>query len=165
MPTLLCVWEQGGQRGHLAHLRLPIERALAAGYRVIVAARELQHLPQLLGDLPLHWLPAPHKPDVQPADQSAFLSYTHILQRQCFASEDELIAQLVAWDTLLQLVKPDGVLFEHSPTALIAAWGRPFRKILIGNGFSLPPPASAGQPLAPFPTTPRTAQVQAELLA
>lgn len=40
-------------------------------------------------------------------------------------------------------VEPDAVVFDHSPTALLAAKARTFRKTLLGSGFICPPPAEA----------------------
>jgi hypothetical protein len=55
------------------------------------------------------------------------------------------------------LVQPGIVLFEHSPTALVAACGYSFRKILVGTSFTVPPSDRlATSPFLPFPTTPQT---------
>jgi hypothetical protein len=165
MATVLCVWEQGGNLGHLSHLRRPIEAALQLGHRVVLAARELHRVPEVLAGLHIKLLPAPFKQHVQPADQSAFLSFTHILARQCFSSVAELEMYLRAWQAIFDLVQPDLVLYEHSPTALIASHGRRFKKVLVGSGFAIPPLPEPGAPFAPFSTTPDSGPVRAGLLA
>lgn len=165
MATVLCVWEQGGNLGHLSHLRRPIEAALQLGHRVVLAARELHRVPEVLAGLHIELLPAPFKQHVQPADQSAFLSFTHILARQCFSSLAELEMYLRAWRAIFDLVQPDLVLYEHSPTALIASHGRPFKKVLVGSGFAIPPLPEPGAPFAPFSTTPDSGPARAGLLA
>ena len=165
MATVLCAWEQGGNLGHLSNLRNPIEMALQLGHRVLLAARELHRVPEVLGGLPIELLPAPFKQYVQPADKSAFLSITHVLARQCFSGVDELEMYLRAWQTLFDLVQPDLVMYEHSPTALIASHGRPFKKVLVGSGFAIPPLPEPGEPFAPFSTTSGSAPVRARLLA
>lgn len=165
MATVLCAWEQGGNLGHLSNLRNPIEMALQLGHRVLLAARELHRVPEVLGGLPIELLPAPFKQYVQPADKSAFLSMTHVLARQCFSGVDELEMYLRAWQTLFDLVQPDLVMYEHSPTALIASHGRPFKKVLVGSGFAIPPLPEPGEPFAPFSTTSGSAPVRAGLLA
>jgi hypothetical protein len=163
MATVLCVWEQGAALGHLSKLRLPIECALQLGHRVVLAARELHRVPEALAGLPLELLPAPFKQNVQPADQSAFLSFTHVIARQCFSSASELQVYLQAWQGIFQLVRPDLVLFEHSPTALTASYGLPFRKVAVGSGFTCPPLPLPGAPFAPFNTTALTPEVLARL--
>lgn len=164
MARILCVWELGADLGHLSHLRLPIATALQLGHEVYLAARQLKRARDVLGDMPIVYLQAPFKQDVAAADQSAFLSYTHLLVHQCFSGVDELEMHVRAWRALFELVRPDLVLFEHSPTALIAAHAYSFKKVLVGHGFSIPPLAVEG-PFAPFVTTPRTADFQTALQA
>ena len=165
MATVLCVWEQGGNLGHLSTLRLPVEVALEAGYKVFLAVRQLNHAKDLLGDMPITYLQAPFKQNPVPAGQQSFLSYTHLISHQCFSDSQELGMYLRAWRGLFALVRPDVVLFEHSPTALIAAHDHSFKKVLVGNGFSAPSPARDAQaPFLPFPTTQLTAEVVAGLL-
>ena len=165
MARLLCVWEQGGQLGHLNRLKLPIEVALQMGHEVFLAARELRHVKSVLGDLPVTVLQAPFKQNIENAGADQYLSYTHLIARQCFSDADELDALCGAWRGLYDLVQPQAVLFEHSPTALVAALPYGFKKVLIGQGFMLPPaPESIDAPFAVFPTTPDTPQAREALL-
>jgi len=168
MARLLCVWEQGQNLGHLASLREPMEVALQNGHQVFLAARELHSIPLVLGDLPIAVLQAPFKQNAVPLGAESLLSYTHLIASSCFATVDELAVLVGAWRTLFDLVRPDCVLFEHSPTALIAALPYAFRKIHLGTGFTVPPcePASGTleQPFLPFPTTPRTPEMRQRLL-
>jgi len=156
--------------GHLSHLRLPIDVALAQGHRVFLAVRELVGVPEVLAGLPVTLLQAPFMQGVESQDQSAYASYTHLLGKQCFGGMADLTAYLRAWRTLFDLVQPDLVLFVHSPTALVAAHAYPFKKVLLGSGFEIPPVSAddtAGTvgalPFAPFPTTQLTADVVARL--
>jgi len=160
MARILCAWELGTDLGHLSHLRLPIQIALQLGHEVYLAARQLDHIRDVLGDMPVVCLQAPFKQKVLAADQSAFLSYTHLMARQCFSGVDELEMYLRAWRALFDLVRPDLVLFEHSPTALIASGGYRFKKVLVGSGFSIPPqPPTPSSAFAPFVTTAQTVEV------
>lgn len=166
MAAILCVWEQGGSLGHLSHLRLAIKIALELGHEVTLAARELHQVPAVFGTLPVVYLQAPFKQNVVSADQAEFLSYTHLIARQCFSNVDELEVYLRAWRTMFALVKPAMVLFEHSPTALIASRSLDFKRVLVGSGFSVPPaPTQSSAPFAPFMTTPQTAAVLNALCA
>ncbi|OIN92253.1 MAG: hypothetical protein AUJ20_08380 [Comamonadaceae bacterium CG1_02_60_18] len=160
MARVLCVWELGTRLGHLSHLRLPIEVALAQGHQVFLAARELAGVPEVLAGLPVTLLQAPFMQGVVSQDQSAYASYTHLLAKQCFGGPADLIAYLRAWRSLFDLVQPDLVLFVHSPTALVTAHAYPFKKVLLGSGFEIPPVsvdgtggAAGALPFAPFPTT------------
>ena len=157
MARILCVWELGSNLGHLSNLRLPVEIALQLGHDVYLAARQLHRIREVMGAMPLVYLQAPFKQNVVGADQSAFLSFTHLMARQCFSDATELEMYLRAWQAIFDLVRPDLVLFEHSPTALIASLNYRFKKVQLGTGFSLPPqPLTASAPFAPFSTTPNT---------
>jgi hypothetical protein len=150
----------------LSHLRLPIEVALQRGHQVFLAARELHRVGEVLGGLHITLLQAPFKQQVILADQASFLSYTHLITKQCFSSAPELETYLKAWRTLFDEVQPDIVLFEHSPTALVAAHAYPFKKVLVGGGFWVPAAtAVTTHPFLPFPTTPQSAGVFERLCA
>lgn len=150
--------------GHLTNLRQPIEIALAQGFEVFLAARELHNVRHALSGLPVAILQAPFKQGVRQADQSSFLSFTHLMGIQCFSSTDELEMYLRAWRAIFGLVRPDLCLFEYSPTALLAAFGMPFKKVLVGTGFFVPPAHALSQsPFLPFPTTPKTPEMFARL--
>ena len=164
MATVLCVWELGGNLGHLSNLRLPVQIALQQGHRVVMALKDQSHARQVLGDLPVTYLQAPFRAQALAADAPAIPSFSHLLIRQCFTSVNELAGYLRAWHAIFAAVQPDLVLFEHSPTALIAAYGCNFKKVMIGNGFTAPPvQADVQEPFLPFPTTLRTLPVWAGL--
>lgn len=166
MARLLFVWEQGGQLGHLNRLKLPMEVALQMGHEVFLAARELRNVQSVMGDLPIKVLQAPFKQNIGNATADQFLSFTHLIARHCFSDASELDALVSAWRSLFDLVQPKAVVFEHSPTALVAALPYGFEKIRIGQGFDLPPePQKPDSPLAPFPTTQQTPQVLEALRA
>ena len=139
---------------------MPVEIALKQGHRVVMALKELQHAKLVFGDLPIQYLQAPHRTGNLPLDPAGIPSFTHLLIRQCFGSVDELSGYLRAWCGIFERVAPDLVLFEHSPTALIAAHHYHFKKVLVGNGFTAPPIQSdSGEPFLPFPPTLRSPEV------
>lgn len=165
MAKVLFVWEQGSDLGHLSQLRLAVVMALEQGHRVYLAARHLHRVPEIWQDLPVTCLQAPFKQTVAKLDQSAFPSFTHLLAHSCFSSVQELQMLLKAWCALYDLIEPELVLFEHSPTALIAAYSYTFGKIIVGNGFTIPPqPTDSSTPFAPFLNMPDTPQVRDGLL-
>jgi hypothetical protein len=146
-------------------LKRPIELALQMGHEVFLAARELRNVKSVMGDLPIALLQAPFKQNLDNAGVDKYLSYTHLLARQCFSDVDELDALTRAWRSLFELVQPQAVLFDHSPTALIAALAHRFKKIVIGYGFEIPPVSNGPNvPFACFPTTADTPQVLSALL-
>jgi hypothetical protein len=165
MTTLLCVWELGTDLGHLSTLRLPVEIALAQGHRVVMALKEGHNVRQIFGDWPIQYLQAPFRQHSSAGGATPIPSFTHLLIRQCFDSVEELTGYLRAWRSIFDSVQPDIVLFEHSPTALIAAYDYRFKKVLVGNGFTAPPGnQQAGEPFLPFPTTSLRSDVRLGLM-
>ena len=66
-------------------------------------------------------------------------TFAHILHNAGFGNVGELRPLVDAWRALFDLVRPDLVLVEHSPTALLASLDRDLRRVGIGTGFTLPP--------------------------
>ena len=65
-------------------------------------------------------------------------TFAHILHNHGFGDLCELRALAAAWRNLFEIVSPDLIVFDHSPTALLAARGLPAKKALIGTGFFCP---------------------------
>jgi hypothetical protein len=75
-----------------------------------------------------------------------------------------------AWRNLYRLVCPDLVLFDHAPTALLAARGLDLRRVVLGSGFCVPPDLSPLPNLRPWVNGPmsdpaRLAADEARVLA
>jgi len=77
------------------------------------------------------------------------LTYAHILHNVGFEDAQQLATLTAAWRQLYELVKPDLIIFDHSPTALLAARGIIARKCIVGSGFFIPPDESPLPTLSP----------------
>lgn len=168
MARILLTWELGAQLSHLSNIENIARIAGRDGHQVGVALRELQHAHEFFPGLHLQYYQAPFKQGRSPA-LSSFDSYAHMLFTSGFANPRELAVLLSAWLGILHSFRPDVVIAEHSPTALLAARTLGLKRLLIGNGFLVPPLDS---PLGIFPDVPRTAPVlerlehdEAEVLA
>ena len=132
-------WELGAGLGHLVRL-LPIaQRLLERGHRVYAAVRDLAAAQSVFGSGLLSVLQAPIQVRLSPSQIEKPFTFAHILHNFGFSDERDLAGRLDAWSELYRLVKPDLILFDHSPTALMASRGLPARKALIGSGFFCPP--------------------------
>jgi UDP:flavonoid glycosyltransferase YjiC (YdhE family) len=148
MSTVLLTWELGGGMGHITNLR-PIGQALALrGHRVVAAVRDLARVRGLFAGTGIGYLPAPVslRPRKGPVDDP--LSFAHILTNIGYTNEDALETVVSAWGTLIECVRPDLVIAEHSPTALLALRGLKIPRVTVGTGFTCPPDSF---PLAHWP--------------
>lgn len=138
MGTVLFAWQCGGGLGHLVQMR-PLARGLAAqSHRLFVAFRNLSSAVRLYGDVGVKFLQAPYRPrGLLPFPVS--IGFAHVMANVGFGNDEDLFALASAWRNLFCLVKPDLIVFDHSPVALLAARGLPARRALIGSGFCCPP--------------------------
>ncbi|NIL96492.1 MAG: hypothetical protein GTO62_04945, partial [Planctomycetales bacterium] len=65
-------------------------------------------------------------------------TFAHIMHNSGFGDFDELKAMTDAWRNLYDYVRPDLIVFNHSPTALLAARGSSVKRAIIGTGFCCP---------------------------
>lgn len=136
MARILMTWELGAGYGHLAPL-LSLARPLQAdGHTVMFAVRDLTGAEAVLGasGIPYFQAPANFAPR-----RGNMHSYPQILLHTAFQDQDDLSSRARAWRALYALLKPDVLVCDHSPTALLAARGLPLRCVATGNGFVLPP--------------------------
>ncbi|MCP5056872.1 MAG: glycosyltransferase family 1 protein [bacterium] len=142
MARVLLVWELGAQLAHLRNLER-VARILASPENVVaVALRELDDATRCFGDLSVQFYQAPlrHHPSLAPPGE--FLCFAHLLAAAGFDDEDSLTTRLSAWRSILDGFRPDLVVCDHSPTALLASRGLPVRRAVLGPGLFVPPPAS-----------------------
>jgi len=122
----------------------PIAQALVdRGAEVAFAVRELGRAAPFLAPLglPIHQAPLALG---APGDVSRFAdSFADILRWSGWIP-DILPTLLRAWESLLQQVRPDVLVLDHAPTALLAAWFADLPAIAIGTGFTVP---ARGEPM------------------
>ena len=145
MSRILFAWELGGGFGHLSRLE-PIARVLrAAGHEVLFVSKDTQCAAEWLGPYGYRFLQAPvstkaYKLARPPAN------YTEMLLAEGYAEPTALRGKVEGWVAIYQLYRPDIVVVDHSPTALLAARFLDICRVQVGNGFELPPR------LRPFPS-------------
>lgn len=141
MARILCAWELGHALGHLTRLE-PAARALKErGHVVLLAVRDLAGAAPVLGPAGLPFVQAPlaqGRPEA--ADGPA--SYAELLLHQGWHAREPLWALVQGWVNLFRTFRPDLLLADHSPAALLAARAARLPCVQIGNGFELPPAVS-----------------------
>jgi UDP:flavonoid glycosyltransferase YjiC (YdhE family) len=133
--TVLLINELGAGYGHVAPL-LRVGTALAEhGARVVCAMADVVRPGLLLRRAGFPVLQAPKWPGVRAEKGS---SYGDLLALLGFDSVPALMLMTSAWQDLFDLVVPDLIIANHSPTAALTARGS-IPLALMGNGFELPP--------------------------
>lgn len=167
MATVLLIWELGGGIGHLVRLAPLATGLVQRGHRVYLVAKDLANVEKFFAGSGVQYLPAP---SAAPMGRGCFrtpVSFSHVLHNTVFGDDRCLVGLVSAWKTLFQLTQPELIVFDHAPSALLAARGFPARRVTIGSGFCIPPDASPYpciRPQVKYDLN-RLAQEEAEVLA
>ena len=147
MAKVVMCWELGGDLGHVARMKPLAEALHARGHRVSFIVREPLSAERLLDPQRFRWFQAPYQSEGIPNPIRPTLTMAAVMHNCGFNSSRALLGRLHAWRNLYALLKPDLLVFDHSPTAMLAAQGLKTPRIVLGTGFGIPPSTS---PLPPF---------------
>ena len=139
MARILFTWELGGGLGHVVRFAPIVRELTSAGHEVFAAVRDLSRAQTLLGQYGVRYFQAPFKNTTSANRMDPARTYAHILHNTGFADLEELRALAGAWRNLYDFVKPDLIVFDHSPIALLAARTIGAKRVVMGTGFSCPP--------------------------
>lgn len=139
MATILFCWELGGGLGHVAPYLTFANELARHGHRLIFALRQSGKAARLLQQTGHTYLQAPLPGDRPVSPVRLPCTYPHILYNSGYHDPATLLGLVRAWRALFTAVRPDLIIGEHAPTALLASWGLRIKRITMGNGFSLPP--------------------------
>ena len=136
MATVLFTWELGAGLGHMLPMLRPFEALVRRGHRVYVALRELSRAAAVFGRSGAMYLQAPFRSSGR-NHYPHTASFAHVMANVGFGDEGELYGLACAWRNLMQFVRPDVIVFDHSPTALLASRCLPgVRRVVAGLGRS-----------------------------
>lgn len=125
--------------GH-AHLRRLLALALALrarGHTAVFAVNDLVKAEGVIGEQGLAVLPTP--PWRAPVGGlPPQRNYTDLMLRQGFVDAVGLRGLARAWRSLVQMVKPQLLLLDHSPLALFATRGLGVPRLRFGDGWGCP---------------------------
>lgn len=164
MKRVLFAWELGANLGHLTR-DLPFARAcMEAGHAVFAAVADLRGAVQVYGETDVTLLQTPLLRK-SAARASHPVSHADILLHHGFGDADALAGALAGWRSIFDLVRPDLLVYNHAPTALLAARLHSIPVLLLGNAFEIPPPMSPSPAFRPWERTPVDTLKDVERLA
>lgn len=136
MARALFAWELGDDLGHARRLLHVARELRALGHETAFAFLDLTALAGERGP-GAEWFQAPivaplEKPNQAPANAS------DILLNRGFGDAATVVGALRGWMGIFGLWKPDLLVADYAPGALLAARAAGLRSIGIGSGFSTP---------------------------
>lgn len=161
MARVLIAWELGEAFGHLARCLRLAHGLVGRGHGVTLVLKDVR-LPAGQRLAPgITVLPAPLTPHTA-ASSSPPVNYADVLRVSGFAEPQDVAARLNAWQGLFALTRPDVLVADHAPTALLAARLVDIPHLSIGNGFAIPPAVSPWPSIRPWETVTDQALAAAE---
>lgn len=167
MARIAFAWELGGELGHAIGCWSNAAPLAARGHQVAFMFRELHNLRFLPGPVDaFEVMQAPVTP-LEGVGEQLPVSFAEIL-RGCGYRDPEVLAGLITgWRGLFAKFRPDLLVEDFAPTALLAARIDGIPRVRCGNGFCQPPRLA---PIPPFrfdaaPPEARVRQSEAEVLA
>jgi hypothetical protein len=145
----MCCWELGDDLGHLGQFHPIISELFRRGHEVYFVVKDLSKVGVFNWDKRIIFLQAPiwlsrlRKPIKNK-------SYAEILIYKGYHSPAALHSLVAGWSNLFNLVAPDILLFDHSPTALFASSGLGIPRIILSNPFVTLPAGTPPQNIRPW---------------
>ena len=140
---VLFAWEMGRNFGHVTYLA-EVARPLAKNKaELFFALQNPASIRPFAEGLDYKVLQAPYFPVRPPRpggkQRGPSLIYPDDLRPCGYDSPADLAGLILAWRSLYDLVRPDVLVVQHAPTALLAARGYKFKKVTLGAGYDVPP--------------------------
>ena len=149
MSRILFTWELGAGLGHLANIVPVANRLMEMGHEVHLALRDLSRIHSMLPHGRAHLWQAPNK-STRMSVELPPRTFGDILYNCGFGDLPELSGLTEAWRNLLTTIRPDVIVCDHSPSALLASYAHPMRRVLLGTGFFCPLDGTPMQNLRPW---------------
>ena len=142
MSINLLTWELGKNLGHVGRISSIAQALNQQGERVVLAARNLEGLDSIRSFDAIEFIPAPVQTSLPSHVFQQPATFAHILHNVCFGEYEEALTRVHQWRKIFGSVRPDVVVCDHSPTALLAARSVEVPSVCVGTGFTCPPAVS-----------------------
>ena len=153
MKRIVFAWEFGSGLGHIQRI-LPLARKMQErGHEVICVMKHVIDAGKILSSHNIKIIQAPLWM-VNVRQLPTTFSYPETLFNLGYLVPGALLSMTKAWQNLLEPIKPDLLIADHAPTALIATHGADCKRVLYGNGFFSPPRKTPMPLIVPWAKTP-----------
>lgn len=138
MSRVLMCWELGANMGHMDRMLISARALRTRGHEVMFVLKDLARSHGRLvseGYVVLQapvWLP-------RLAHPPRLVNFSAVLAAAGWLDAHGLAGLLSAWRNLFDLCRPDLIVCDHAPTAMLAARGRGKPVATIGHRFEVPP--------------------------
>jgi UDP:flavonoid glycosyltransferase YjiC (YdhE family) len=163
MGRVLFALDLGGGYGHLRRC-VPLADLLAArGHDIVFAMRGSAYAAEVVGDRPFRLLPAPLLAGVAEPGMVAD-TWADVLLRTGHGVADDLAEVLRRWLAIFAEERPDVLVADFAPAALIASRIARVPSLDTGSGYT-PPPRQVPMPMFRIGQAPGPRQLAAEAQA
>ncbi len=141
----LFAWELGNNIGHVTQIIDVANNLSRQSWEVFFALKNLSVAKEFKKDIGNRLFQAPHAPPTLTANEP--LTYADDL-RGCGYEDPQNLAKLIqCWRDMFDLIKPDALIAQAAPTALLASQGYEFKTFCFGNSYDVPPISTPMEPL------------------
>ncbi len=145
MSRIVFVSEMGDGHGHISTLIGLAEPMRAMGHDCVFIVSDIFGAGVQAQRAGFDVIPGPPKKNWLVNPGTIMKSHGDILSRRGYSNFDNLRNLTASWSALLKVLRPDLLILEYSPTARLAA-GESFKTLVVGSGFTIPPPVNGGIP-------------------
>ena len=158
MARILMVWEMGAGNGHLDLLRAVAGFLLPFGHDIALVSANPRAAHRQFHSLGIPVYPAPIRHG-SAGRVSMTDSYAQVLLDNGYANARGLSAAVRAWRDGIRRLRPDLMIADFAPTAMLAARLDGVKVAAVGQGYTLPPRRNPLPFLRTWETTPPPARL------
>lgn len=147
---VLFAWEMGKNYGHVTQIVDVAKELAERGADITIALQQPETFHKFSGAFKSRLMQAPFCPPGPAASgdkRTAPLCYPDDLLPCGYGDPAKIAAMVSCWRSLYELARPDILIAQAAPTALLAARGTGIKTAVIGKGYDVPPLASPMPPL------------------
>lgn len=154
MSRVVIAWELGAGLGHVTRLKVLADELNAKGHTITFVSGRGESLKQLYSEncpIPYQILETEIWPDKRVKLSREPANLSEILLSLGYHNPSKLQQQIKGWQKLLDGLRPDVIIYDYAPTAILASRKLACKKIGLDIPFSKPPPTSPLPAVGPTP--------------